>query len=65
MRHLFAGLIQFLRKEDGPTMAEYGLLLVFIALAVAASALVLGNSVSTLFDATGSAFDGATIPTIP
>jgi Flp pilus assembly pilin Flp len=46
-------------------MVEYGLLLLLIALAVAASALVLGNGISTLFDAAGTTFDGATIPTVP
>jgi Flp pilus assembly pilin Flp len=65
MSTLYAGLNRFLAKEDAPTMAEYGLLLLFIALAVAASALVLGSGISTLFNAAGTAFEGATIPTIP
>ena len=65
MSKLYARLKRFLKEEDAPTMAEYGLLLIFIALVVAAGALTLGNSVSTLFNAAGTAFDGATIPTIP
>jgi Flp pilus assembly pilin Flp len=65
MIKLYAGLNRFFKEEDAPTMAEYGLLLLFIALAVAASALLLGNGISTLFNAAGTAFDGATIPTIP
>ncbi len=58
-------LKRLVREEDAPTMAEYGLLLVFIALVVAAGAIVLGNGISTLFNAAGSAIGGATIPTIP
>jgi Flp pilus assembly pilin Flp len=46
-------------------MAEYGLLLVFIALVVAAGALLLGEGISTLFANAGSEIGGATIPTIP
>ena len=65
MSKLYAGLKRFFKEEDAPTMAEYGLLLVFIALVVAAGALVLGQGISTLFSAAGSAIGGASIPTIP
>jgi Flp pilus assembly pilin Flp len=65
MRKLYAGLKQFFTDEDAPTMAEYGLLLLFIALTVAAGALTIGNGISTLFNAAGSAMGGATLPTIP
>jgi pilus assembly protein Flp/PilA len=65
MSKLYAGLKRFVREEDAPTMAEYGLLLVFIALVVAAGALILGTGISTLFAAAGTAIGGASIPTIP
>jgi Flp pilus assembly pilin Flp len=65
MSKLYAGLKRILKEEDAPTMAEYGLLLLFIALTVAAGALTIGNGISTLFNATGTAFSGATLPTIP
>jgi Flp pilus assembly pilin Flp len=65
MSKLYAGLKRFVREEDAPTMAEYGLLLVFIALVVAVGALTLGNGISTLFDAAGTEIGSATIPTIP
>jgi Flp pilus assembly pilin Flp len=65
MHSLYAELHRLFKEEDAPTMVEYGLLLLLIALAVAASALVLGNGISTLFDAAGTTFDGATIPTVP
>ena len=65
MRKLFAGLKRFGKEEHAPTMAEYGLLLVFIALVVAAGALALGLGISTLFQGAGDAVGQATIPTIP
>jgi Flp pilus assembly pilin Flp len=65
MSKLYAGLKRLLAEDDSPTMAEYGLLLLFIALTVTLGAIVLGESVSTLFHAAGSAFDGATLPSVP
>jgi Flp pilus assembly pilin Flp len=65
MSMLYSRLKRLLKEEYAPTMAEYGLLLLFIALAVMAGALTIGNGVSTLFDAAGSAMGGATLPTIP
>jgi pilus assembly protein Flp/PilA len=44
-----SGLIAHLRREEGQTMAEYGLLLAVIAVIVVAAALVLGQSISSLF----------------
>jgi Flp pilus assembly pilin Flp len=38
-----------LRREDGQTMAEYGILIAVIALIVIAAALILGGSISSLF----------------
>jgi pilus assembly protein Flp/PilA len=43
------GLIAHLRREEGQTMAEYGLLLAVIAVVVVAAAVVLGKSISSLF----------------
>jgi pilus assembly protein Flp/PilA len=37
-------------SERGATMVEYGLLIVFIAVVVAAAAEILGGNVSALFD---------------
>jgi Flp pilus assembly pilin Flp len=65
MINFYSRLKRFIQEEDAPTMAEYGLLLVFIALVVAAGALTLGTGISTLFNAAGTAIGGATIPTIP
>jgi pilus assembly protein Flp/PilA len=38
-----------LHREEGQTMAEYGILLGVIALVVVAVAVLLGSSISTLF----------------
>ena len=65
MSKVYAGLKKFVSEEDAPTMAEYGLLLVFIALVVAAGALVLGQGISQLFKGAGDEMKTATIPAIP
>lgn len=49
LHELMAGLIDRMRREDGQTMAEYGLLLAVIAVVVVVAALVLGQSISSLF----------------
>jgi Flp pilus assembly pilin Flp len=56
---------RFLTEEEAPTFAEYGLLLVLIALFTVLAVITLGDGISTFFTATGEAFSGATIPTIP
>ena len=38
-----------LQREEGQTMAEYGMLVAVIALVVVAAAVVLGSSISGLF----------------
>jgi Flp pilus assembly pilin Flp len=38
-----------LRREEGQTMAEYGILLAVIALVVVVVAVTLGSSISALF----------------
>jgi pilus assembly protein Flp/PilA len=43
-----------MRREDGQTMAEYGILIAVIALIVVVAAVVLGGSISTLFSSTAS-----------
>jgi Flp pilus assembly pilin Flp len=43
-----------MRREDGQTMAEYGILIAVIALIVVVAAVVLGSSISGLFGSTAS-----------
>jgi Flp pilus assembly pilin Flp len=40
------------RREDGQTMAEYGILIAVIALVVVLAAVTLGGSISSLFGST-------------
>jgi Flp pilus assembly pilin Flp len=43
------GLPARLRRENGQTLAEYGIVISVIAVIVIAAALLLGSSISTLF----------------
>jgi pilus assembly protein Flp/PilA len=56
MSHNFDALWRYLRDglrcEAGQTMAEYGILIAVIALVVIAAAVLLGGSISSLFNST-------------
>ena len=41
-----------LRRQEGQTMAEYGILIAVIAIIVVVAAAVLGGSISSLFNGT-------------
>lgn len=43
-------LLQRLRRDEGATMVEYGLIVVGIAVVVAVAAAALGGRISDLFD---------------
>ena len=43
--------VSFVCDEDSPTMVEYGLLIIVIALVVVAGATVLGSAVMQMFEA--------------
>jgi pilus assembly protein Flp/PilA len=49
-------LVSFLKlrlgRDEGQTMAEYGILIAVIAIIVVVAALVLGSSISALFNST-------------
>lgn len=60
MHHGKSTVTRFICEEDAPTMAEYGLLLVFIALVVAVGAGALGVGLNNVFQNSGTAIDGAT-----
>lgn len=55
----------FLRDESGPTMVEYGLMVALIALVAGLGAVILGNSLSTLFSSVGSYVGAVPVPTAP
>ena len=54
---------RFHRDECGATATEYALLVVFVALAVAAGASVLGGGVSNLLNAIGNKLSTIQLPT--
>lgn len=53
----------FYRDERGATATEYALLIVFVALAIAGGAQVLGTNIGTLFTNIASNLLLATVPT--
>jgi pilus assembly protein Flp/PilA len=48
-----------LKQEEGQGMAEYGLILALVALAVVAAFVFLGDEVSTLISEVGSELAGS------
>jgi len=46
----------FLASDDGPTAAEYAVMLVFVVPVIIAAVASLGTAVSTLFGSANSAF---------
>ena len=52
---------RFIDEEDAPTMVEYALLVVAIALLVYGGARFFGLGLSTIFSRMGSALSGATV----
>ena len=53
---------RFRRDDGGATMVEYGLLVGLIALVVALGATVLGQDISTMFNAIGTYLASLPIP---
>lgn len=58
MENLFKTMQRFWREEEGVVAIEYGLMAVFIALAIAVGAGLLGDGLNTLFTNIGSCFGG-------
>jgi pilus assembly protein Flp/PilA len=56
---------RFHRDERGATATEYALLIVFVALAIAVGAQVLGTNISNLFNKIGTSISSITLPAIP
>ncbi len=46
---LAGALVARVRREEGQSMAEYGILIAVIAVVVVAAATLLGGSISSLF----------------
>jgi len=58
-------IIRFRRDERGATATEYALLIVFIALAIAVGANILGQNISTLFSNIGTEISNIKLPALP
>jgi pilus assembly protein Flp/PilA len=56
---------RFYQDERGATATEYALLIVFVALAIAVGAQVLGTNISALFSKIGNQLSTVTLPPIP
>lgn len=54
-----APLIARLRAEDGQDLAEYGLLLLLIAVVVIAAVTLVGTQISTLFQSIANSWPGS------
>jgi pilus assembly protein Flp/PilA len=52
LAQLLRSFYDSVRREDGQTMAEYGILIAVIALIVVLAAVTLGGSISSLFGST-------------
>ena len=58
-------IIRFRRDERGATATVYALLIVFIALAIAVGANILGQNISTLFSNIGTEISNIKLPALP
>ena len=65
MKKLMQNTVRFLRDEEGVVAIEYGLMAVFIALAIVVGAGLLGDGLNTLFTNIGSCFDSGAGGTCP
>jgi pilus assembly protein Flp/PilA len=53
-------LFNFLKKEDGQGMVEYGLIIGLIAVIVVAALVLLGPKIADLFNNIGNTIDSVT-----
>jgi pilus assembly protein Flp/PilA len=51
---------RFIGDQSGATATEYAMLIIFIALAIAGGATLLGNNINNLFSAIGASLAGLT-----
>jgi len=59
---MLALLSRICTDEGGATATEYAMLIVFVALAIAAGAQVLGNDLTNLFTNVGTTLTNINIP---
>lgn len=54
-RRMMSKVVNFLKKEDGPTAVEYAVMLALIILVCLAAVSLIGSSTNTTFSTVGSA----------
>lgn len=52
---MFAGILNFLRDEDGATAVEYGIMVALIAVVIIAAVTLVGQNLSALFNSVAAA----------
>jgi len=55
MRSITKSLVEFLKKEDGPTAVEYAVMLALIIVVCIAAITTLGSNANSTFSFVGSA----------
>ena len=55
MRSITKSLVEFLKKEDGPTAVEYSVMLALIIVVCIAAITTLGSNANSTFSFVGSA----------
>jgi pilus assembly protein Flp/PilA len=56
--HMLALFKRFCSDDGGATATEYAMLIIFIALAIAGGATLLGNNINNLFSSIGASLSG-------
>ncbi len=59
MTKLYAILQSYIKREDGATAIEYGLIAAGIALAISVAVLAFGDTLTGLFTDMGTTLEGA------
>lgn len=60
MRNVTKALVEFLKKEDGPTAVEYAVMLALIIVVCIAAVTTLGGNANSTFSFVGSRLAPAT-----
>ena len=59
MQKVVKNVVEFLKKEDGPTAVEYAVMLALIIVVCIGAITTLGNNANTKFSQVGSAVSGS------
>ncbi|OWK41646.1 Flp family type IVb pilin [Fimbriiglobus ruber] len=60
MRAITKSVVEFMKKEDGPTAVEYAVMLALIVVVCIAAITAIGTNANSTFSAVGSAIKPAT-----